>query len=176
MDHSTIRLIPITAADVSELQTLGKTTFLETFASSNTEDNMKHYLDTSFTQERLVAEMNNPGSEFYFAKLGDQAVGYLKINFAGAQTEVQYENSLELERIYVLEAFQGQKVGQLLLNEAIKIARTNKMDYLWLGVWEHNLKAIIFYEKNGFAQFATHAFQLGDDVQTDILMKIVLND
>lgn len=40
-----------------------------------------------------------------------------------------------------------------------------------LGVWEHNHRALRFYEKNGFIAFGTHIFQLGNDQQTDILMK-----
>jgi ribosomal protein S18 acetylase RimI-like enzyme len=42
---------------------------------------------------------------------------------------------------------------------------------VWLGVWEKNLRAISFYEKNGFIAFDQHIFQLGDDRQTDIMMK-----
>ncbi|MEY3918157.1 MAG: Protease synthase and sporulation negative regulatory protein 1, partial [Bacteroidota bacterium] len=46
--------------------------------------------------------------------------------------------------------------------------------YIWLGVWEHNPRAIRFYEKQGFVKFDQHIFQLGDDEQTDILMKLSL--
>ena len=48
------------------------------------------------------------------------------------------------------------------------------MSYVWLGVWEQNPRAIRFYEKNGFVPFDTHVFILGEDKQTDILMKKIL--
>ena len=42
------------------------------------------------------------------------------------------------------------------------------------GVWDQNVNAIKFYERNGFRPFNTHSFVLGDDDQTDILMRIKL--
>ena len=48
------------------------------------------------------------------------------------------------------------------------------MEYLWLGVWEKNEKAIRFYEKNNFKIFSSHEFKMGDEIQTDFLMKLNL--
>jgi len=45
---------------------------------------------------------------------------------------------------------------------------------VWLGVWEENPRAIKFYKKNGFVEFDKHTFVLGEDEQTDILMKKIL--
>ena len=53
-------------------------------------------------------------------------------------------------------------------------AREKQAHYVWLGVWEKNERAIAFYRKNGFVAFDTHIFKLGDDEQTDILMKLPL--
>ncbi len=160
--------------DVSALQHISIQTFVETFASSNSEENMKKYLEEGFAIEKLMTEIGNPNSEFYFAKIEDQVVGYLKINFNKSQTEKQHENAMEIERIYVLSEFHGKKVGQLLYDYAIQIARNKKLDYVWLGVWEENPRAIQFYKKNGFVAFDKHIFKLGDDEQTDIMMKLQL--
>jgi ribosomal protein S18 acetylase RimI-like enzyme len=54
-------------------------------------------------------------------------------------------------------------------------AKKTNADYIWLGVWEENTKAINFYTKNGFAGFDKHIFKLGDDEQTDIMMKLQLD-
>ena len=43
-------------------------------------------------------------------------------------------------------------------------------DVIWLGVWEHNPRAIAFYHKWGFKQVGTQTFHLGDDLQTDWVM------
>lgn len=169
-----IKLIRVNKSDVTTLKNLSRQTFIETFASDNTAENMQYYLDKSFNEEKLTEEINNPNSAFYFAMLDNQPIGHLKLNFGPAQTELKENNGVEVERIYVLKDFQGQKVGQLLFDKAIQIARDRNAEYIWLGVWEKNLKAIAFYTKNGFVQFGAHAFLVGDDEQIDIMMKLVL--
>lgn len=164
------------AADLLILQALGRQTFFETFAESNTEENMQNYLDGGFSEAKLLGELNDPHSEFYLAEENGRAIGYLKVNECGAQTELQQENSLEIERIYVLKEFHGKKVAQLLYEIALTCARAKKKDFIWLGVWEKNPRAIRFYQKNGFVEFDKHIFRLGDDEQTDILMKLKINN
>lgn len=167
----------IKQVDVSkliQLQELGKQTFFETFADTNTADDMDKYLNKNFSDKQLTKELNNPYSAFYLAMINDKAVGYLKVNWLQAQTEHQDKQALEVERIYVLKEFHGKKVGQALYEKALTIAKNKKSKYLWLGVWEHNPKAIGFYEKNGFIAFDKHIFIVGVDKQTDILMKLML--
>lgn len=81
-------------------------------------------------------------------------------------------NSVEIERIYVLKKYHGENVGQLLLKKAIEAGLSINADFIWLGVWEKNIQAIKFYEKNGFVRFEQHIFKLGNDNQTDIMMKM----
>lgn len=170
-----IKIAKINLTEIEQLQVIAKQTFFETFAEGNTEENMKKYLEEGFTNEKLSAELANPYSQFYFAKIDNKIVGYLKINFGEAQTELQDNTSLEIERIYVLREFHGKKVGQILYDTAFDIARQSGADYVWLGVWEENQRAISFYKKNGFAEFDKHIFKIGNDEQTDIMMKLELN-
>jgi len=164
----------VTSEDVEQLQKISIKTFYETFASSNTEADMQKYLDENFSKIRLIAELINPNSEFYFAILDNEIIGYLKINFGASQTELKDEKALEIERIYVLQKFHGQKIGQILYEKAISIAQQKKLEYVWLGVWEENPRAISFYKKNNFVEFDQHIFRLGDDEQVDIMMKKAL--
>ncbi len=153
------------------LQVISRETFYESFASMNTPENMTRYLDEGFSIEKLTREFNNPNSVFYFARLGEELVGYLKLNFGGAQTALQDPHAVEIERIYVRRAFQGRSVGQALYDHALSVARSRQAQFVWLGVWLKNDRAIRFYERNGFVSFGTHVFMLGDDAQTDMLMK-----
>ncbi|MBW8325979.1 MAG: GNAT family N-acetyltransferase [Prolixibacteraceae bacterium] len=164
----------VTQNDIDQLQKIGRQTFSETFSSVNTEENMTKYLDEYFSVEKLTAEFNNKSSEFYFATIGKNVIGYLKLNFGQAQTELQDGNALEIERIYVLKEFHGKGVGQLLYDKALQIARQKNVDYVWLGVWEENRRAINFYTKNGFVEFDKHIFKLGNEEQTDKMMKLSL--
>lgn len=160
--------------DCAALQSIGRQTFAETFAGSNTAADMKKYLDENFSDEKVGVELRYPGSVFFIAKDGERVVGYMKLNTGKAQTELQDEASLEIERIYVLREYHGKKLGQLLLDKALEEAQYQGKSYVWLGVWEENDRAIGFYTKNGFAAFDKHVFKLGEDVQIDIMMKKML--
>lgn len=164
----------VTQDDMATLQKIGRQTFSETFSAVNTLENMIKYLDHRFSAEKLAEELSNIESEFYFAGLGNRVIGYLKINTGNAQTESQGSQALEIERIYVLKEFQGRKVGQLLYEKALKIAREKKAGFIWLGVWENNLRALSFYRKNGFVEFDRHVFILGESRQTDYMMRLEL--
>ena len=173
MDKIDIKKVSL--SDIDELRSISRQTFLETFADGNTESDMKKYLDENLSNDKLVGELIILDSEFYFASIQNKVIGYLKINFGQAQTELKDQKSLEIERIYILKEFHGKKVGQILFDTALQIASRIKADYVWLGVWEKNFRAINFYKKNGFVEFDKHIFKLGDDEQTDIMMKLTLS-
>jgi ribosomal protein S18 acetylase RimI-like enzyme len=166
----------ISLGEIDQLKEIGQKTFYETFSEFNSEENMKAYLEEQFSYQKLTAELTDENSEFYFATLKDEVIGYLKINFGQSQTELKDEKALEIERIYVSKEFHGKKVGQLLYDKAIEIAREKNAEYVWLGVWEKNLRALSFYKKNGFIEFDKHIFKLGDDEQTDYMMKLKLTN
>lgn len=169
-----MRISSVSIADIEVLQQIGKETFFETFAESNSEEDMKKYLEESFSHVKLTAELNNPDSRFFIVWDTTNAVGYLKLNFGKAQTELQDNAALEIERIYVKKEYHGLKVGQLLYEKALEVAEQEQKEYVWLAVWEENHRAIRFYTKNGFVAFDKHIFKLGDEEQTDIMMKKML--
>ena len=93
--------------DIRQLQEIGRQTFYSTFVDTCSAEDMAQYLEEGFSMEKLTAELNDQNSEIYFAVLGGNVVGYLKLNFGRSQTELQDNQAMEIERIYVLEAFQG---------------------------------------------------------------------
>lgn len=160
-----------TIEDKCLIQTIAEKTFRDAFARFNTEEDTEKYVQSSFSMQQIEKELNDTQSVFVLVEQDGQTVGYMKLNYAPAQTDLQDSTSLEVERIYVLQAFQGRGMGQQLLDYAINKARTEGMKYMWLGVWEKNLKALRFYEKNGFSKFDEHAFMFGEEAQTDYLMR-----
>ena len=149
--------------DIIELRNFSHKTYFETFAAMNTPENMAAYLHKAFNLEKLHAELLNEASSFYFLYSDNALAGYLKLNEAQAQTEFQDAASLEIERIYVDKRFQGKGFGQHLIDYAIQMAGRKHKEYVWLGVWEQNEKAIRFYKKNGFYKIGSHSFFMGDD-------------
>jgi GNAT superfamily N-acetyltransferase len=169
-----IQIKKITLDNLEQLQKISRKTFIETFAQFNSKENMDQYLNESLSLEQLKLELENEFSEFYFAYNDNEVIGYLKINRGEAQTEKKEDNSLEIERIYLLEKYQGKKAGKALFEKAVEIAKSHQMHFIWLGVWEKNEKAIQFYLKNGFEIFDKHIFKLGEDFQKDLMMKLDL--
>ena len=158
-------------ADLAALLDLAQTSFVQAFTEGNKPENVQAYLSQAFTTVQLEKEWKNPASTFLLASLEGKLVGYTKVNLAAAQTDVQDPDSLEVARLYTLEEVWGRGVGQFLLDAALDFAKEKGKRFVWLGVWEHNARAIRFYEKNGFKAFGSHAFPFGDEVQNDWLMR-----
>lgn len=156
--------------DIHLLQKISIETFNDTFQEQNTAENMKVYLEEAFTTEKLLKELANPQSEFYFLYDEDQIAGYLKINIGEAQSEEMGDDTLEIERIYIGKAFQRKGFGKLLFDKAIERATAQKKTKVWLGVWEKNEQALQFYRKLGFEQTGAHSFWMGEDEQIDLIM------
>lgn len=173
-DMNNIVIIKAAVQDTATIKNLGRQTFVETFGAANDETELATYLKESFSDEKVMAELLDTDSLFFIAWNNEEPVGYLKLNSGPAQTEVQDNSAIEIERIYVKSAYHGKKVGQLLYEKALEIAREQQKSYIWLGVWEENPRAIRFYEKNGFVAFDKHIFRIGVDEQTDIMMKKLL--
>lgn len=159
------------AKDIPTLLDLAITTFVEAFWDTNDPQSMEAYMQTAFREEVFLEEMKHPDAQFFVVLEDEVPAGYLKLNRVGAQSDVRDPESLEVERIYVLADFQGVGIGKYLLEYAIQTAVTENLKYVWLGVWEHNEKAIAFYQKQGFRVFSDHPFVMGEEVQTDLLMR-----
>ncbi|MEP1095670.1 MAG: GNAT family N-acetyltransferase [Cyclobacteriaceae bacterium] len=171
---SAIVIREVKNSEIEELLNIGKITFTESFGAQNTKSNFDQYMSKNFTLSKISEEISNPESQFYFAMLSEKIVGYLKVNVGEAQTEDKLESALEIERIYVSAEHQGKRIGQVLFDKALDLAKSQNLKWIWLGVWDQNVDAIRFYERNGFVKFADHPFKLGDEHQTDILMKMEL--
>jgi diamine N-acetyltransferase len=158
--------------DLKDLLHMARTAFLQAFTAGNKPENVNAYLDEAFTLKQFDIEMQEPASSFFVAEVDGEILGYTKVNRTPVQTDIQDPESLEIARLYVLEEHLGSGLGKLLLDKAIDFAKQNQKKYLWLGVWEHNTRAIRFYEKNGLRIFGNHPFPFGDEIQNDLLMRI----
>ncbi|WP_035356026.1 GNAT family N-acetyltransferase [Acetobacterium malicum] len=157
--------------DLMDYQKISRQTYWETFAGMNTQANMQAYLEEAFNLEKLRSEWLNEASFFYFIFCNEQLAGYMKLNEGKAQTDLHDPLSLEVERIYVLKDFQGNGLGWQLMDKAVALGKARKLTYLWLGVWEDNKKALSFYQKHNFYKIGSHDFIMGDEIQTDYLMR-----
>jgi ribosomal protein S18 acetylase RimI-like enzyme len=168
---SQIAIRKATTADAELLSELGARTFSETFAVDNTPEDMTAYLQDSFNPAKQLAELSDPNTIVKFAELNGVTVGYSVLSSTRTPAEISSENAVELVRLYVSQNSIGTGVGARLMKDCLDEARQLNFETIWLGVWEHNQRAQTFYRKWNFEVFGTHVFQLGDDAQTDLLMK-----
>lgn len=159
---------------ISLLQEISKSTFLETFYSADDKQDIHLYLSTAFSVETLQKELLNPDSFFYLAYWQTNVIGYLKVNIGLAQTENMGEDYFEIQRIYVDRHYHGKGIGDALIQQAFYLAQTFLKKYIWLGVWEENYRAVHFYKKFGFESFGSHSFKYGSRIDTDIIMRKTL--
>ena len=115
--------------------------------------------------------MEHTGSEFWLAENRGVLVAYLKINFDQRIKPMEDVQSVQVERLYVAPSYQGQRIGEKMLDLAQKRGIIKGASWLWLTVWQENPAAKRFYERCGFEVFGTTVYMLGEDAQHDWLMR-----
>ncbi|MGY3743534.1 GNAT family N-acetyltransferase [Leuconostoc inhae] len=161
----------LTAAQVYELQEISIETFTDTYGSQSDESDLYQYLEESYSLEKLKKEIENNNSLFYiFYDKNNEKMAYLKLNVENAQSESEFVDALEIERIYIRKSHQKKGLGRKMFNLALEKAFELNKKQIWLGVWEYNENAKLFYNHLGFEVVGEHRFNLGTDAQTDLLM------
>jgi ribosomal protein S18 acetylase RimI-like enzyme len=169
--HESLTIRPCTLNDVDTIVSLGVQTFRETFDAVNTPENMNLYIDRTFSREKIRSEFDETGAVFFIVEEQQKPVGFAKVRASKKEPGLKGNLALEIERIYAVKNVIGKGVGKALMQTCLDYAKSTGYDVVWLGVWEHNARAIEFYSKWGFQKFGQHVFMLGTDAQTDILMQ-----
>ena len=159
-----------TPSDAAALAAISLKTFVDTFAPHNTPADMESYTSVAFGEETQRREIETDGVVTLLAEEDGDAIAYAQIR----STPEAPHGDIELARFYVDQPHHGRGIAQMLFEAVESHARALGGTRLWLGVWEHNLRAIAFYRKHGFTHCGAHPFILGTDVQTDWLMNRML--
>ena len=162
-----------TFSDAELIADISRETFYATFAAHNSKADMDKFLSEQFSKEQLKAEVGAAGNIFLLAYTDGFPAGYVFLK-DGTHLALQTTHGIEISRLYARTSFIGKGIGKVLMEGAIAQAKSMGKECIWLGVWEHNRRAIDFYLKFGFEKFSEHDFTLGDDIQKDWLMKLVV--
>ena len=164
--------------DARLLAEMGAETFFDSYVDQIAEGVLAEFVGKSFATEIQATELADERSTFFVAEMNGEAVGYARLMADVAPRQVVEEparrQAIELQRIYVRKVWIGRGVGASLMGACLDEARRQGADLIWLGVWEQNTRAIRFYEKWGFEAVGAHMFQMGQEVQHDVLMRRVL--
>lgn len=163
-------------ADAEELARTGAAMFEATFGEANTPEDMAAYLAGAFSAARQRRDIGDARNRIWLARDERQVlVGYAHVRFGAAPpAAVPHTRPAEIVRLYADSNFHGRGLGAALMGTCIESARQEDADLLWLGVWEHNERAIAFYTKNGFKAIGEQTFMLGSDRQRDVVMALAL--
>lgn len=163
-----------TKDDAPLIAAISRKTFYDTFADQNSPEDIEKFMSEQFSTDRLIAQVGATGNIFLLAYVDDQLAGYVRMLDGFNPPELKELPAIEIARIYAVQDVIGKGVGKALMQRCIEIATDLKKRSIWLGVWEKNERAIAFYQKWGFEKFGTHDFVLGNDVQTDWMMRKLL--
>jgi len=153
------------------LSDLGRRTFVEAFAAQNDPEHMKRFLDGAYHESIQVRELEDPAFTTLLAFVEDEAVGFAQLRRGPSEPCVTGSVPVELLRLYVLARHLGFGVGRALMQACLERAAREGFDTVWLGVWEHNARAINFYMRHGFTRVGSHLFDVGGDLQTDFVFE-----
>jgi diamine N-acetyltransferase len=159
----------VTLADITALAAISKQTFYDTFSGTCTEKDMQDFLEAYYNDRQITKELSNANDFYFFAEIDSKPAGYLRfMEDYSSFSVIKKWKALELKRIYVIKEYQGKGVAQKLMDLVIDFGVKEKYEVIWLGVWEHNVRAQKFYEKYGFINSGhTHGFSIGNTLQTD---------
>ena len=171
-----MRIRRASAADAATLAALAERTFRDTFTEVNTSENMAAHAAAAYGTDKQRAEIESDRIRTLLVELDGVVAGYAQLRSGHVPDCVSAENAVELWRFYIDRSGIGRGLAQRLMEAVVVEAAEWNGRALWLGVWEHNPRAIAFYRKCGFVEVGSHVFRLGDDAQTDLIMQRQLAD
>lgn len=162
---------PAVAADAADLSALAERTFRDAFSALNTAENMDLHCAGAFSPAIQAAEIANPEIHTVVAESQGRLVAFAQVNLRPEPPDcVSVSPAVELRRIYVERSFHGTGLARDLMAYVLRMAAKQEARAVWLGVWEHNPRAIRFYRRLGFSEAGDHVFVLGTDPQRDLVM------
>ena len=99
-----------------------------------------------------------------------QAIGYALLSPAKAPNRLVPPHSIQLKRLYILEEWTGNKLGDVLMAQCLEHVKHLGFGSIWLTVWKNNGRAIRFYERWEFRKTGVYDFVVGRDIQKDLVL------
>ena len=159
-------------SDAVSLAQIAEGTFREAFAQANTRQNMDAHCAKTFGAAQQLNEIRNGEMFKLLAEIDTRLIAFGQLRTGVAPGCVQGRRPMEIYRLYVKSQWHGKGIARHLMSALIDRALEAGAKTLWLGVWEHNPRALAFYGKFGFRCVGDHTFVLGTDAQRDLIMQL----
>ena len=165
-----VRIRNATPADAALVSELALRIFMDTFAAQNKPGDIAKHVAQRYSVEIQRDELNDPSLTYLIAEVDGIAAGFAMIGGPRSESCSNFAKPIELFRFYVDKSWHGKGVALPLMQACYEEALRRGGETICLSVWEHNPRAIRFYEKIGYVKSGTQPYVLGDDVQTDWVM------
>lgn len=160
--------------DIFQIANLGAKTFADSFGYSMPPSDLQAYLETAYSHTAIKNDLASPLIDIFVANDDhdpNHVIGFVQLTQGTSEPCLKdFENIVELQRLYVAENYHGSGVGGALVRHVEKIAKERGFATMWLGVWEENVKAQKAYERFGFKKVGEHDFRMGTCIQTDWIL------
>lgn len=158
---------------VQALSQMAILTFTDTFRHYNQAD-IEHYIENSLSVKALSDELADRNNRFYFLRLNDVRVGFLKWIWPTQvyleHATVEADNPFLLQRFYFLPDYCGRGLANIALEFVTTFAKYEaRADFLYLSVWEKNYRAQRFYQKHGFRTLGSFDYPVGEEIDREFL-------
>lgn len=158
-------------SDANLLSVIASVTFYEAYFDTDEPDSIARYIVETYNSDQIKSELEDNNSTFFIPELESKAVGFAKLRENSIPECLQGENTIELQRIYLVERVWRKGFGRILMEKCLETAKQKGFESLWLGTWEENVKARKFYEKLGFAKVGEYQYFYGDYLATNFVLK-----
>ena len=200
MSSATLKIREATFEDAPTLLPFGRQTFIDTYVGhpKTTADpkDTYIYLDEAFSPPFFQNELATEGTKFFVCEEEVPAaeeggapttviVAYAKVIIGAVEGTLKVgtnpktglpQRPIRLQRLYVGKQHIGKRgIGSMLLNHCFEVAKENKCDLFWLGMWGDNTPAVDFYKKHGFHEDGEITFTSNGKDFTNIIMQKVLD-
>lgn len=130
-------------------------------------EQLNYMLDNFYSIENLENQMDK-GQVFELLFEDSNVVGFVAYELNCNETGL-----LKIHKIYLLPETQGKGFGKFMIDEVIKIAKSNQQKGVFLNVNKYN-NAQFFYEKLGFTITKDEVIDIGNDyVMDDYVMNLL---
>jgi diamine N-acetyltransferase len=165
------RIRALVVEDAVPYSAFAERLFRETYADGYDPADIEDYVAHAFSPAQQTMELVEPGARVLVLEdTEDGMLGYAHLRQTTPPAALAGRLALEISRFYVDRPWHGRGIARVLMSACIAEARSRGADALWLLVYQHNARAIAFYEKNGFRRSGTAQFRLGSRVDDDWVM------
>jgi len=150
----TIKIKLLTKEKIDEYIKVGKKSYLQHYQDFWTDEDPSPYINESFTNEVLEKELEDKNAELFIIYSDKVPVGILKIILDKSIGDYPEEESLLLQKIYLLVENSGKGIGSKVLDFVENFAKEQHKKIVWLDAMVKGM-AIPFYQKNGYKIHST---------------------